>query len=38
LLSASADDFKLIRWIKPPPVNDFIQDLHRLGEELILID
>ena len=38
LLSASEDDFKLIRWIKAPRTQDFIQDLHRLGEALILLD
>lgn len=38
LLSASGDDFNLIRWISSPTVSVFIQDLHRLGEELILID
>ena len=38
LLSATEDDFKLIRWITPPDKSDYLQGLHRLGEELILID
>ena len=38
LLSASKADFDLIRWRKSPNVNDFIQDLHHLGEKLIILD
>ncbi|MEA3349405.1 MAG: nucleotidyl transferase AbiEii/AbiGii toxin family protein [Chloroflexota bacterium] len=38
LLSTSKDDFDLIRWIHPPSANDFIKDLHKLGENLILVD
>jgi hypothetical protein len=38
LLGASEEDFRLIRWIDPPAVDDFIRDLHQLGESLILVD
>ncbi len=39
LLSASPTDFDLIRWITPPPAaEDFIRELHQLGERLILVD
>jgi hypothetical protein len=39
LLSASQADFDLIRWVSPAPnASDFIHDLHRLGEQLILLD
>ncbi|MBC8336754.1 MAG: nucleotidyl transferase AbiEii/AbiGii toxin family protein [Anaerolineales bacterium] len=38
LLSASQEDFKLIRWIEAPSTQEFIQDLHQLGESLILLD
>jgi hypothetical protein len=38
LLSTSKADFDLIRWVKSPNVNNFIQDLHHLGEELIILD
>ncbi len=38
LLSASEDDFNLIRWMTPPSSPQFVQDLHRLGESLILLD
>lgn len=39
LLSASKNDFALIRWIAPPPAaDDFIRELHQLGERLILVD
>ena len=38
LLSSTEADFKVIRWVKLPQVTDFIRDLHRLGEKLILMD
>ncbi len=39
LLSTSRNDFDLIRWISSPPAaDDFIRDLHQLGERLILVD
>lgn len=38
LLSTSKADYDLIRWIKNPSIDDFIQDLHQLGEKLILVD
>jgi hypothetical protein len=37
LLSASKADFELIRWIKAPAEDEFIGDLHQLGEKLLLI-
>jgi hypothetical protein len=38
LLSASPSDYDLIRWITHPNVDDFIRDLHQLGEQLIILD
>jgi hypothetical protein len=38
LLSTSKIDYDVIRWISSPPVDDFIHDLHQLGEKLILVD
>ena len=38
LLSASQSDYDLIRWITSPNVDDFIRDLHQLGEKLIIVD
>lgn len=38
LLSASQSDYDLIRWIRNPNVDDFIRDLHQLGEKLIIVD
>lgn len=39
LLSASQNDYDLIRWISPAPAgDDFIHELHLLGERLILVD
>ena len=38
LLSASQSDYDLIRWITSPNVDDFIRDLHQLGEKLIILD
>jgi hypothetical protein len=37
-LSTSKADFDIIRWVKRPPADDFIQDLHYLGEKLIILD
>jgi hypothetical protein len=37
LLSATRADWELVRWIEPPPVDRFVKDLHRLGEELLLL-
>ncbi len=36
LLSATHEDWKQVRWILPPPVEQFLKDLARLGEALIL--
>lgn len=39
LLSASESDFDLVRWIAPPPVaDDFLRDLHEIGERLLLVN
>jgi len=38
LLGATADDWRLVRWIPPPPpAGDFLRDLRALGEDLLLI-
>ena len=37
LLSATSSDWKLVRWIEPPPAEQFLGDLRRLGEELLLL-
>ncbi len=37
LLSATADDWKQVRWIHAPPAERFVADLHTLGESLILL-
>lgn len=36
LCSASREDWELIRWIEPPAVDQFLEDLVKLGEDLIL--
>jgi hypothetical protein len=38
LLAATASDWKLVRWIEAPPAEEFLADLRRLGEELLLLD
>ena len=38
LLSATDSDWELVRWIEAPPAEQFLEDLHRLGEELLLIE
>ena len=37
LLTASEDDWRVIRWIDPPSPSSFIADLTRLGEALLLL-
>jgi predicted nucleotidyltransferase component of viral defense system len=37
LLSATSSDWELVRWIEAPPVDKFLGDLRRLGEELLLL-
>ena len=38
LLGATADDWRLVRWIPPPPLaDDFLRDLRALGEDLLLM-
>jgi hypothetical protein len=36
-LTTNEDDWKVIRWINKPEVNEFIADMHILGENLIHI-
>jgi len=36
LVSASTEDWSLVRWIEAPPVEQFVSDLHVVGESLIL--
>jgi hypothetical protein len=37
LLTASEDDWRVIRWIDPPDPSSFLADLKRLGEDLLLL-
>jgi hypothetical protein len=37
LCSADADDWRVIRWIEAPPVNQFVDQLNYLGEQLLLL-
>lgn len=37
LLSATSSDWELVRWIEAPPVDQFLADLRRLGEQLLLL-
>jgi hypothetical protein len=38
LLGATPDDWRLVRWIPPPPPSDeFLRDLRALGEDLLLV-
>ena len=37
LLSATSSDWEVVRWIETPPVDKFLGDLQRLGEELLLL-
>lgn len=36
LLSATREDWELVRWITPPDVERYLDDLRRLGEDLLL--
>ncbi|MCO6450619.1 MAG: nucleotidyl transferase AbiEii/AbiGii toxin family protein [Caldilineales bacterium] len=38
LLSASIDDWRLIRWHNGPNADQFVSDLHALGEGLLLLE
>jgi len=38
LLTATREDWEVVRWIDPPEPSQFLGDLHRLGEGLLLID
>ncbi len=35
LLSATTADWKVIRWLNPPPSIQFVSDLHKIGEGII---
>jgi hypothetical protein len=37
LLTTSKEDWQAIRWIKAPPVEDFLAQVHALGEKLLLL-
>ena len=37
LLSTSQSDWEVINWIEPPTAESFVNDLHRLGKDLLLI-
>jgi hypothetical protein len=37
LLSTSKSDWEAIKWIDQPGVENFVSDLHRLGEELVIL-
>jgi len=37
LLSATHADWEQVRWIAPPPPEQFVRDLHSLGETLVLL-
>ncbi len=37
LLSASRADWEQVRWIQPPPPEQYLAELHALGESLVLI-
>lgn len=37
LLSASKSDWEVINWINSPAAESFVNDLHRLGEELLIV-
>lgn len=36
LCTATREDWELVRWIEPPPAEQFLADLRALGEQLIL--
>ena len=38
LLSASRDDWELVRWISPPDPERYLADLHGLGQGLLLLE
>lgn len=37
LISTKQTDWEAVRWIQAPPVESFINQLHQLGEDLLLI-
>jgi hypothetical protein len=37
LITASEHDWSVVRWIEPPPVQDFLNQLKTLGENLLLL-
>lgn len=38
LLQAGPDDWRLVRWIEEPDRDSYLDDLHGLGERLLLLD
>jgi hypothetical protein len=36
LIGSTAEDWSLVRWIEALPANRFVEDLHALGENLLL--
>ena len=36
LLSTTKSDWSLIRWLNPPQPDQFIEDLHKIGEQIVL--
>jgi hypothetical protein len=38
ILSVSKTDWNLVRWSNGPSANEFIRDLHELGEKLVLVE
>jgi len=36
LCTVKAEDWQVVQWIDPPPVDQFLDELRRLGESLIL--
>jgi hypothetical protein len=37
LLSVTEEDWRMVRWISAPPADEYIADLRRLGEALLLL-
>jgi hypothetical protein len=37
LCTVTAEDWALVRWISPPPVEEYLSQLNTLGENLLLV-
>lgn len=37
LLGVTADDWKMVRWTSPPPLDQYLAELRALGEQLLLV-